>query len=214
MTAVDSRSSLLSGIRRALASAPPEPVHIPRSYDHEPCRGPGDASRFTTTVMEYRAQVVNIEARDIGATVASLLQPGARVAAPAGIPHEWTEGIDTAVDDLDRPLSTSELDSCDVVVTGCALAIAATGTIVLDTGVTQGRRILTLIPDHHICVVFAEQVVNTVPQAFAALDPVKPLTFISGPSATSDIELIRVEGVHGPRTLDVLLVSDGRQRPQ
>jgi len=210
VSAVNSRSSLLNGIRRALASAQPGPVHVPRSYDREPSCGPGDANRFTATVMEYRAQVVNIEAGDIGATVASLLQPGTRVAVPADIPHEWTAGIDTAVDDLDRPLSTSELDSCDAVVTGCALAIAATGTIVLDTGPRQGRRILTLIPDHHICVVFAEQIVDTVPQAFAALDPTRPLTFISGPSATSDIELIRVEGVHGPRTLDVLLVSDDR----
>ncbi len=87
------------------------------------------------------------------------------------------------------------------------MGIAATGTIVLDAGKTQGRRAVTLIPDHHICVAFTDQIVNTVPQAFAALNPSRPLTFISAPSATSDIELIRVEGVHVPRTLDVLLVE-------
>ena len=99
------------------------------------------------------------------------------------------------------------LERAAAVATGCALGIAATGTIVLDAEEAQGRRALTLIPDHHICVIFADQIVDTVPQAFAALNPAHPLTFISGPSATSDIELERVEGVHGPRTLDVLVVA-------
>jgi L-lactate dehydrogenase complex protein LldG len=113
-------------------------------------------------------------------------------------------GLATVADE--PPLDVSALDRADAVLTGCAVGIAATGTIVLDAGFAQGRRALTLVPDHHICVVRVDQIVDTVPQGFAALDPSRPLTFISGPSATSDIELQRVEGVHGPRTLDVLIV--------
>ncbi|SEG89673.1 L-lactate dehydrogenase complex protein LldG, partial [Actinacidiphila yanglinensis] len=109
----------------------------------------------------------------------------------------------------DDELTTHQLDGIDTVITACALAIAETGTIILDAGPDQGRRRITLIPDHHICVVrVPEQVVDSVPQALPKLDPTRPLTWISGPSATSDIELDRVEGVHGPRTLDVLLVTN------
>ncbi|MCI4673956.1 LutC/YkgG family protein [Candidatus Mycolicibacterium alkanivorans] len=201
-----SRRVVLDRIRAALAAAPADPVEVPRDYDRAPVRGPGDTDRFTEAVCEYRAQVLRIKPGDIAATVAGLIPSGAHVVAPPDLPADWVGGLAVLADSPENPLGVSELDRADAVVTGCALGIATTGTIVLDAGPTQGRRALTLIPDHHICVVFADQIVDTVPQAFAALDPLRPLTFISGPSATSDIELDRVEGVHGPRTLDVVLV--------
>jgi L-lactate dehydrogenase complex protein LldG len=203
----ETRRIVLDRIRGALAAAPPEPVQVPRDYERQSAGGPGDAERFAETVAEYRAQVLRVDDASIAGTIVTLTGPGARVAIPAGLPPKWVDGISIVTDEPENPLPLTELDRIDAVVTGCALGIAATGTIVLDAGPTQGRRVLTLIPDHHICVVFTDQIVDTVPQAFAALDPRHPLTFISGPSATSDIELSRVEGVHGPRTLDVLLVS-------
>lgn len=203
----ETRRIVLDRIRDALAAAPPDPVQVPRDYDRQPAHGPGDAERFAQTVAEYQAKVLPVEAAEIAATIAALTGAGARVAIPSGLPAKWIDGIDTVVDEPENPLAVTELDTAAAVVTGCALGIAATGTIVLDAGPSQGRRALTLVPDHHICVVFTDQIVDTVPQAFAALDPGRPLTFISGPSATSDIELNRVEGVHGPRRLDVLLVS-------
>jgi L-lactate dehydrogenase complex protein LldG len=192
----NARSVVLGRIREALAGLPPAPVVVPRDYDREPLRGRGDVEMFAETVAEYRAQVFRIQADAIAGTVATLLPAGAVVAVPDDLPAEWVAGARTGAP-----------DSADAVVTGCAVAIAATGTIVLDGGTAQGRRALTLIPDHHICVVFTGQIVDTVPQGFADLNPLRPLTFISGPSATSDIELQRVEGVHGPRTLDVLIVD-------
>ena len=203
----DARTTVLGRIRAALAAEPPAPVVVPRDYDREPLSGGGDVTRFAETVAEYRAQVTRIDAAEISATVASLVPPGAPVVVPADLPTAWFEGVDAFIDDPTEPLPIARLDGAAAVITGCAVGIAATGTIVLDAGKAQGRRVLTLIPDHHICLVFTDQIVNTVPQAFAALNPLRPLTFISGPSATSDIELNRVEGVHGPRTLDVLVVG-------
>jgi predicted ATPase len=130
-----------------------------------------------------------------------------RVGVPRGFPAEWSALLRGAVPG-DPPLDVAALDALDGVVTTCAVAIAETGTIVLDTGPGQGSRAFTLVPDYHLAVVRAAQIVAAVPDAVAALDPTRPLTWISGPSATSDIELSRVEGVHGPRTLDIVIVSD------
>jgi L-lactate dehydrogenase complex protein LldG len=194
----DARSEIIDRIRRALGTAPPKPVAVPRDYDHLPLTGAPDVNRFADAVADYQARVYRVD------TVATLVGTGTAV-IPADLPQEWVTGIRTVIDE--PPLGVEALDGVDAVVTGCALGIAATGTIVLDAGAAQGRRALTLVPDHHICVIRTDQIVDTVPQGFAALDPVRPLTFISGPSATSDIELERVAGVHGPRMLDVVIVA-------
>jgi L-lactate dehydrogenase complex protein LldG len=129
-----------------------------------------------------------------------------RVVVPAGTAEEWLTGLAHVVRD-DPPLDARELDAVDAVLTACTVAVAETGTVVLDAGPGQGRRALSLVPDHHVAVVRAADVVADVPDALARLNPLRPQTWISGPSATSDIELDRVEGVHGPRRLDVVLVS-------
>ncbi|MDI9975924.1 lactate utilization protein C [Rhodococcus sp. IEGM 1307] len=199
------REEILTRIRSALAEAPaPEPV--PRDYHRQPASGPGDVEFFAHTVDDYRAQVHRAEEGTVVEVVTGLIAEGARAVVPPDLPLSWRPRRDVVVDGAPAELSTLELDALDVVVTGCTLGIAATGTIVLDGGAGQGRRALTLVPDHHICIVRTDQIVDTVPQAFQTLDATKPLTFISGPSATSDIELNRVEGVHGPRTLDVVIV--------
>lgn len=153
---------------------------------------------FVERVRDYRA-VVHLSG-DVAATVAALVS---NVVYPPGLDEAWLP----AGARLDDGLTAAELDAPGLsVLTGCAVAIASTGTIVLDTGPGQGRRLLTLVPDHHVCVVRTAQIVADVPDIFDVLaDPSRPLTFISGPSATSDIELNRVEGVHGPRRLDVIV---------
>ena len=195
---MSAKADILARIRGALGgTAVPE---VRRSYraagslTHD-----GIVDLFCETVAEYRASVHRTS--DVAATVRAILGEGRRVGVPAGFRDLGLPVVE------DRDLSVAELDALDAVVTGSALAIADTGTIVLVSGAVSGRRALTLVPDHHVCIVEASSVVASVPDAIAALGPDAPLTFVSGPSATSDIELDRVEGVHGPRVLDVIVVE-------
>jgi L-lactate dehydrogenase complex protein LldG len=187
------KADVLAAIRAALGPSPALP-EVPRAYRLAGSLAP-DADLFCERVAEYRATVHRVAEAGLDAKLRSLAR--GRTGVPPGFPFDGIQ---------DRGLDVHELDALDTVVTGCALAIADTGTIVLDGGERSGRRALTLVPDHHVCVVYASQVLASVPDAIAALDPTRPITFVSGPSATSDIELDRVEGVHGPRDLDVVVV--------
>ncbi len=209
---MNAREEVLGRIRTALAAAPPGAVAVPRGYrahgDHVP-GSPQLLDLLTERLADYRATVVPARPDGGGdgvpaAVAGALAERGlTRVVAPDGVPDSWLGGVAA----LREPLTVADLDAADAVVTGCAVAVAETGTIVLDAGADQGRRALTLVPDVHVVVVRPDQVVETVPEALARLDPTRPLTMISGPSATSDIELERVEGVHGPRTLVVVLAA-------
>ena len=213
------KEEILRRIRRATRDVPegerPEDVPVERGYRKE-----DDASheelveRFTERVAEYEAIVHRISEEELPRAIAEACQRRnvERLVVPADLPEYWVpEGVAPLWDNENGRLSNEELDKSDGVLTGCSLGIAQTGTIVLDAGEGQGRRALTLLPDYHLCIVREEQIVGLVPEAFTGLkDTIKKgrsITFISGPSATSDIELDRVEGVHGPRTLEVLIVG-------
>ncbi|WP_167152155.1 LUD domain-containing protein [Streptomyces sp. MBT27] len=208
---MNARDRILARVRAAGEGAPEAPPVV-RDYlmSHTPDDPAAVLDLLHENLVDYRARVHRTDEAGIGALVAGLLaaRGAGSVLVPRGLPPEWlAEAACAHVED--RAESTAaDLDAVTSVVTGCALAIAETGTLVLDGGPAQGRRRITLVPDHHICVVRVPgQIVASVPQAMARLDPGRPLTWISGPSATSDIELDRVEGVHGPRTLDVVLLS-------
>ncbi|MFE5812422.1 lactate utilization protein C [Streptomyces sp. NPDC056479] len=214
---MSSRERILGRVRRALADVPDEDIAYEQAVPRDYLREHGERSVAETVELlaenlaDYRAIVHRCTPADLAVTIAGMLAArGAKtVLVPPGLDPGWLAESDSERIQ-DRVESTPhELDQVDSVVTACAVAVAETGTIVLDASPDQGRRRITLVPDHHICVVrVPEQVVSSVPQALERLDPARPLTWISGPSATSDIELDRVEGVHGPRTLEVVLVGD------
>ena len=196
------RDEILGRVRRALAGVEPGYAvpAAPRIADV-----PDVVGLFAERVADYQATVERCAESDLAARVAAALPSGARVVVPDGLSVEVPGGVP------DPGFTAAELDGFDAVVTEARVGIAETGTIVLDHGAGQGRRAISLVPDLHVCIVRTDQVVPDVPDALPLLAPGategRPLTWISGPSATSDIELDRVEGVHGPRTLHVLLVG-------
>jgi L-lactate dehydrogenase complex protein LldG len=189
------RDEILIRIRAATAGVAAPHPSIPPGSSPEDVVG-----LFAERVADYRATVVRCTSRTLRSHLRAALPEGRIV-----VPPELSVTIDHAV--VDDDLTPGELDACAAVVTDATVGIAETGTIVLDHGPGQGRRAITLVPDVHVCIVRADQVVADLPDAMPRLDPARPTTWISGPSATSDIELDRVEGVHGPRTLVVLLVG-------
>jgi L-lactate utilization protein LutC len=208
------RETVLRAVRSALTDAPrsenPDDAPVPPDHrtDHA---GPDNVGLFGERTAEYRATVVRVPAARAAAAVGdALARTGARaLVVPPGLPADVIpEGPWTLLDDT-LPLTPGQLDAADAVLTTSAAAIAVTGTVILDHGPGQGRRALTLLPDQHICLVREDQIAPDVPEALSRLDPSRPLTLVSGPSATSDIELDRVEGVHGPRTLDIIVVAAG-----
>jgi L-lactate dehydrogenase complex protein LldG len=196
---VSARDEILGLVRSALVGVDrPAPATPPPTLP----RGDADlVALFAGRVADYRAVVERCSAGDVADRVRAALPDGARVVVPAGLDLEVPGSVE------DDDLTAAELDALDGVVTRATVGIAETGTIVLDHGPGQGRRAITLVPDLHVCLVEAAQVVADVPDAMGLLDPARPQTWVSGPSATSDIELDRVEGVHGPRRLHVIVVG-------
>ncbi|GGM08188.1 lactate utilization protein C [Promicromonospora citrea] len=234
----DARTEVLARVREALGrgtDAAPAPAVVPRGYRPAGEHAPGSEPVLELLVdrlVDYRAHVHRVAGAEVADVVARLVEEVRTVAAadaddshraaarpapgsvvvPDGLDRAWLAGLsgdDVRADARDEPLTATELDGACAVVTAARVAVAETGTIVLDAEPDQGRRAISLVPDVHVCVVRTDQVVQTVPEAVRLLGehPGRPQTWISGPSATSDIELDRVEGVHGPRTLHVLLVS-------
>ena len=214
---MSARDEILARVRGAVADVTTPPGSGPRTPVVD-VPSPGVAETlelFAENVADYRATVLRAAPADVGAIITDTLRTHdcRSVVVPTGLDREWLREVESALEV--RPetevATAADLSSVDAVVTASAVGIATTGTIVLDHRADQGRRALTLVPDTHICVIRADQVVHDVPEAVGRLRPdaegPRPLTWISGPSATSDIELERVEGVHGPRTLVVVVVT-------
>jgi L-lactate dehydrogenase complex protein LldG len=210
---MSARDVVLERIRRALADVPaaeePEAVQVARAYaEHEPA---GTLERFVERVSDYGAGVTQVASAEVASAIADVCRAAGvdRVVTPSDLPGEWLPPDLRIAQDAGPGVEL--LDEVGAAFTGCAFAIAETGTLVFDAGARQGRRALTLVPDFHLCVVEEGQVVDGVPAAMRRLAPVlrgerRPVTFVSGPSATSDIELSRVEGVHGPRRLELIVI--------
>ena len=202
---------------RALERNRIEIPEVPRRYRRSSDDAPGSKpviDVFEDALVDYKAKVARVTRDGIAQAVADALGADIhRVVVPHGLDTAWLANLDgkeIITDSPDAPLSAHELDTVDAVVTASRCAVSHTGTIMLDGEADQGRRAISLVPDTHVVIVEASTVFPTVPQAVAVLGehPTRPTTWIAGPSATSDIELIRVDGVHGPRNLFVIIVED------
>lgn len=215
------KKSMLKNIQKALKNVPddeqPEDLEVPRNYQKKgELSGDEIVDLFAERVGEYKATVQRVDSDDLLNVIAESCRRESvdNLVAPHDFPKDWLpDSVSPMIDDLKTPLTHQELDSSDGVITTCALAVAQTGTIFLDAGEGQGRRALTLLPDYHLCIVRENKIVELIPEGFAHFESSvkkegRPITLISGPSATSDIELNRVEGVHGPRRLEVLIVNE------
>jgi L-lactate dehydrogenase complex protein LldG len=215
-----SRERVLERIRKANLRAAAPQQSIPRDYDRTSSQTADKTlALFEERLRDYDARLFAVRREEIAAKAAEILNAGhrRRIAAPAGLPALWqAAGVEWVLDKTDKTedgtlnqeLSFDVLNAVDGVMTAATAGVAVSGSIVLQHGPAEGRRVLTLLPDYHLCVIEARQVVETLPEAFARLDRTRPVTFFSGPSATADIEMTRIKGVHGPRFLDVLLVHD------
>ena len=201
---------ILGRIREIMRDAPAaEPIardYVQTSEDGADSR----LEQFTERLVDYGAEVHHVTSGEIALRAAELCEAKGveSLVVPSDLPQAWLPDVEIR---SDKGLGRDVLESTGGVMTGCALAIAQTGTIILDGGERQGRRVISLLPDFHVCVILSEQIASIVPEAVSRLrsSATRPLTLISGPSATSDIELSRVEGVHGPRSLAVLVVKGG-----
>ena len=211
---MSAREDIMNRITAALRDQPVTPV-VPREYRRaSDMTAAQRLEQLVDRLIDYKANVFLTPAADVAARLAELLAGSASIVVPHGLDQEWLAGLkDDAgtlsvhVDSPESRLTVTELDAVDAVVTAAATAVSETGTIMLDGSDDQGRRIISLVPDRHICILQAADIVEVLPEAIARLEATRPQTWISGPSATSDIELERVEGVHGPRTLDVIILT-------
>lgn len=205
----EARVEILRRVRESIGT-PADAPSIERAYSRSLPSGTDPVRLFAERVADYRATVGVVPVAALPQAIADSLSARGtrRIVVPNGLPATWMAGAAVELVADEPQLTNEQLDHVDGVITTCAVAIAETGTVVLDAGPGQGRRVLTLLPDYHLCVVMRSQIVGTVPEAMEQLEPRRPQTWISGPSATSDIELQRVEGVHGPRNLEVLIVED------
>ncbi|MEV8183499.1 lactate utilization protein C [Specibacter sp. NPDC078692] len=211
---MSAREDIMNRIKSALRDAPVTPV-VPRIYRRSSDMTAAQRlEQLVDRLVDYKANVFLTPTSDVAARLAELLAGSASIVVPHGLAQEWLAALKNDagtlavhVDSPESRLTVAELDAVDAVVTAAATAVSETGTIMLDGSDDQGRRIISLVPDRHICILRAGDIVEVLPEAIARLEATRPQTWISGPSATSDIELERVEGVHGPRTLDVIILT-------